>query len=376
MQKYISLYESLKKDITDGVYRKGSRLPGKRTMADLKDVSVITVAHAYELLTEEGYIESRLRSGFYVIYTEGDYYTGKVPEHVSGKEKAQVARAGSYEGKTGKAISAEEISGKEEPRFSPALYAKTARRVLSAYPEAVMERSPGFGNEYLRSVLADYLKRSRHITVDPQQILIGAGAEYLYGMVIRSLGRDIVYGIETPGYMRIEQSYIDDGASIDLMPLGKDGIESKALWNTEARVLHITPYRSFPTGVTASAGKKAEYLEWSRSRNGILIEDDFESEFTPLRKTEDTLFSLDRAGTVLYINTFTKTIGPSVRIAYLLIPKRLLARFTDRIGAYACPVPTLDQLILAELIENGDFERHINRVRRQNRINRMKKEKK
>ena len=263
------------------------------------------------------------------------------------------------------------------PEASPPRFMRRPQgRFFRPIRKPLWKGPPAFGNESLRTVLSEYLLRSRHIKADPEQILIGAGAEYLYGIIVRTLGRDVIYGIESPGYRRIEQTYLDDGARIEMLPLGKDGIKSNSLWNTKARVLHITPYRSFPTGITASAGKKAEYLKWSSSVNGILIEDDFESEFTPSRKAEDTLFSLDQTGAVLYINTFTKTIGPSVRIAYLLIPKKLLPLFAERIGDYACPVPTLDQLILSELIENGDFERHINRVRRQNRVNRMKKEKK
>jgi GntR family transcriptional regulator/MocR family aminotransferase len=364
MPKYLEIYEELKKDITDGIYQNGGKIPGKRTMADNKGVSVITVEHAYELLTEEGYIESRERSGYYVIYSAGDFFPGAYSGHTPALGRTVFEEE--------KENTASDSSGS----FSPSIYAKTARKVLSDNPKAVMEKSPAFGNESLRMVLSEYLLRSRHIKAEPDQILIGAGAEYLYGVIVRTLGRDMIYGIESPGYQRIEQTYQDDGARIELLPLGKDGIKSNSLWNTKARVLHITPYRSFPTGVTASAGKKAEYLKWSTSVNGILVEDDFESEFTPSRKAEDTLFSLDKTGSVLYINTFTKTIGPSVRIAYLLIPRKLLNLFKERVGDYACPVPTLDQLILAELIENGDFERHINRVRRQNRINRMKKEKK
>ncbi|MCR5278372.1 MAG: PLP-dependent aminotransferase family protein, partial [Lachnospiraceae bacterium] len=136
---------------------------------------------------------------------------------------------------------------------------------------------------------------------------------------------------------------------------------------TGAGVLHITPYRSFPTGVTATATKKAEYLRWSVERKGLIIEDDFESEFTPSRKAEDTLFSMDREGKVIYVNTFTRTIGTFVRCAYMVIPERLSDLFEKKIGFYSTSVPTLEQLILAELIDNGDFVRHINRVRRQRR---------
>ena len=153
----------------------------------------------------------------------------------------------------------------------------------------------------------------------------------------------------------------------ELLHLGDDGIESEFLWQTEAKVLHITPYRSFPTGVTASAAKKAEYLKWSVEKDGIIIEDDFESEFTPSRKAEETLYSLDKNDRVIYVNTFTRTVGPYVRAAYMVIPKALEKVFSDKIGFYSCTVPVMEQYVLAELIENGDFVRHINRVRRKRR---------
>ena len=356
--KYLSLYEQIKNDIVSGIYKTGQKLPSKRTISEEHGVSVITAEHAYELLAEEGYIESRERSGYFVLFSEGDYFQGKQTKRESIREPVSVSPVKEAPG----------MAKGDAPLFSASLYAKTARRVLSRYEDELMEKSPAFGTVRLRSVLSDYLRRNRHIFVSPDQIIIGAGAEYLYGMIVKTLGRDKIYGLEYPGYHRIEEVYLHDGAAVDRLPLGEDGIKSKALWSSDATVLHITPYRSFPTGVRASAGKKREYLNWSEQKGGILIEDDFESEFTPLRKTEDTLFSLDEKGNVLYVNTFTKTIGPSVRIAYMLIPESRMEEFGRKVGFYSCPVPTLEQYIVAQLIEDGDFERHINRVRRKNRM--------
>jgi GntR family transcriptional regulator/MocR family aminotransferase len=352
--KYLELYEEIKRDIVLGIYKTGEKLPSKRVLAQDRGVSVITVEHTYSLLAEEGYIEARERSGYVVLFSEGDYFTGALPKK--------------------KVVKDEEIlpvtSGKSEADdrlFPTSIYAKTVRRVLSEKEERLMEKAPSFGEAGLRRTLADYLLRSRHIRVTPKQILIGAGAEYLYGMIVRALGEERIYGVEAPGYHRIEEVYRSAGARVEMLPLGNDGIKSKALQKSNADVLHITPYRSFPTGVTATLQKKMEYLKWSKNREGIIIEDDFESEFTPHRKAEDTLFSMDREGRVIYVNTFTRTIGPSIRIAYMLIPDSLIDLFEEKIGFYACPVPMLEQLVVGELIENGDFERHINRVRRRNR---------
>lgn len=409
--KYLTLYENIKRDIVRGVYRTGEKLPSKRILADENGVSVITAEHAYDLLLEEGYIESRERSGYYVLFSEGDYFLssayglanpgpgadlpgqGRKPSgrpaggrifHAAedgdnGTVRLEKQRGTIRQAEGKDSVQSGEDSGTERPGedsdiirpgedcLSAALYAKTARRVLSKEEEHLTEKSPSFGTRRLRTAISGYLRRSRHIEVSPDRIIIGAGAEYLYGLIIQTLGREKIYGVESPGYHRIEEVYLAGGVSIERLPLKKDGIETGALRDTKAEVLHITPYRSFPSGVTATAGKKTEYLKWSSKRDGLIIEDDFESEFTPLRKAEDTLFSMDREGRVIYVNTFTKTIGPSVRIAYLLLPEKLLPLFEEKIGFYSCPVPTFEQYIVAELIENGDFERHINRVRRKNR---------
>lgn len=343
---YLEIYEEVRQNIISGVYRPGTKLPSKRNMADQKGASIITVEHAYELLIEEGYIIPKEKSGYFVSFSEDEQYNGPVSvSHIRKHIPVEI----------------------DAEAFSYNIYAKTARKVLSEYGEELMQKSPGSGTVILREAIAGYLARSRRINVAYDQIIIGSGAEYLYGLIVQSWGRDIVYGIESPSYEKIAQMYRAGGVTLDYLKLGMDGIESDELWKTKAGVLHISPYRSYPSRITASAAKKREYLRWSNEKNAIIIEDDFESEFTPSRKPEETLFSLDKNDRVIYVNTFTRTIGASVRTAYMVIPRSMKPILRERIGFYSCPVPTLEQYILAELIENGDFERHINRVRRNNR---------
>ncbi|MBQ0027730.1 MAG: PLP-dependent aminotransferase family protein [Lachnospiraceae bacterium] len=345
-KKYLEIYDDVRQDIINGVYKAGTKLPSKRIMADEKGISIITVEHAYELLIEEGYIIPKEKSGYYVSFDKDKQYdapiiANRIRNHLEIEIDAEA--------------------------FSYNIYAKTVRRVLTEYGEEVMMKSPGSGTVILREAIANYLARSRHIQVSYDQIIIGSGAEYLYGLIVQSWGRDIVYGIENPSYEKIAQMYEAGGVRLERLDLGQDGIESKALWNSIAGVLHITPYRSYPSRITASAAKKREYLRWSVEKDAIIIEDDFESEFTPSRKPEETLFSLDENDRVIYVNTFTRTIGTSVRTAYMVIPRSMKPILRERIGFYSCPVPTLEQYVLAELIDNGDFERHINKVRRNNR---------
>ena len=180
------------------------------------------------------------------------------------------------------------------------------------------------------------------------------------------LGRDLIYAIESPSYEKIEAVYRANNVKLKLLPLQSDGIDTEALNNSDADVLHITPYRSFPSGVTADASKRYEYLRWAGC-DRFIIEEDFESEFSVMSKPQETLFSMSDADNVIYLNTFSKTISPAVRIGYMVLPKRLVAEFQKRVGFYSCSVPTFEQLVIADFISSGNFERHINRVRRKNR---------
>ena len=425
---YMLIYEQVKKDIIEGRFARGSKIPSKRSMAESMGVSVITVEHAYELLDEEGFITAKEKSGYYVTFDAGDMYydpveipermlhgphaetgfrelalpstepvregtggqTGDGPGPSTGLSAAasgpstglSAAAVGPSRGQTAALtrkplsdFSSESTGGTQAkaddkpapPSISSSLYARTVRRVLTDHAEEIMQRSPMKGVAFLREVLARYLDRGRRIQVSPEQIIIGAGAEYLYGLIVQAMGRNVLYGIESPSYQKIAKVYESGGADIRMLRLGNDGIESSDLWESRVDVLHITPYRSFPSGVTASAAKKLEYLRWSQKNRAVIIEDDFESEFTPSRKPEETLFSMDKNAQVIYVNTFTRTIGPYIRAAYMVIPETMEERFREKVGFYECPVPALDQYILAEFIHNGDFERHINRVRRYNR---------
>ena len=193
------------------------------------------------------------------------------------------------------------------------------------------------------------------------------GKKWLADTAVELLGSRRVYGIEAPSYQKIEQVYRSRGVQVDYCPLGKDGILSEALRNTSASVLHITPFRSFPSGVTATASKRREYLRWADDPDRYIVEDDYESEFSLLRKPEETLFAGSVRQNVIYLNTFSRTVSPSFRVGYMVLPRALLPVFELRVGFYSCTVPAFEQYVLAELISGGEFERHINRIRRSER---------
>jgi GntR family transcriptional regulator/MocR family aminotransferase len=344
---YMQIYIQLRNDITNLAYKYGDKLPSKRVLASETQTSVITVEHAYAILCDEGYIEARERSGYFVVYREKDFTP--VSEDF---EKPCITQPLEYH-------------SSEEFPFS--VFAKTMRNVISKYGERILIKTPNSGAPELQQAICSYLERGKGISVKPEQIIIGSGAEYLYGLIIQLLGRDRVYGIENPSYEKIYSVYSANAVECERLDLGADGIMSSELNSTKATVLHITPFGSFPSGITASASKRNEYIRWAKARSGIIIEDDFDSEFTISRKHEDTVFSLEPTRTVIYVNTFSKTIAPSVRIGYMVLPDELVGLFCDRVGFYSCTVPAFEQYVLAEFINNGDFERHINRVRRKRR---------
>lgn len=344
---YQQLYMQVREDIINGIYPIGSKLPSKRTVALDSNTSTITVEHAYALLCDEGYVESRERSGFFVIFRADDGF-------VSAPIQTGIYKKSNHQ-----------ASGHTDFPFS--VLAKTMRKVISDAGEGMLERSPNFGALELREAIRAYLAQNRGILADIDQIVIGSGSEYLYTLLVEIIGRDKVYAIESPSYKKIEQVYSASGVSFEKLPLSHDGIESLALKNSSADVLHISPYRSYPSGVTATASKRHEYLRWADTGMRYIIEDDFESEFSVSRKAEETLFSHSFRDNVIYMNTFSKTVSPSLRIGYMILPKGLVTLYEKRLGFLSCPVPTYLQLVLAELMSNGDFERHINRVRRNKR---------
>ncbi len=344
---YLQLYRRLRGDIVSGAYPFGSRLPSKRQLADDAGVSLVTVEHAYAILCDEGYAEARERSGHFAAYRAGDCFPGADAAEKRFHTVGALRNA--------------------EDGFPFSVLARTMRRVLSEYGEGLLVKSPNNGCAELRQALADYLARSRGIRVRPAQLVIGSGAEYLYGLIVQLLGRERVYGVEDPSYEKIRRVYQANGVVCEALRLGADGVRTDELARTRASVLHVTPFHSFPSGVTASAGKRAEYIRWARERSGFVVEDDFDSEFTLSSKAEDTVFSLEPERSVIYLNTFTKTIAPSMRVGYMVLPAALTERFERAVGFYSCTVPLFEQYVLSELLRSGDFERHLNRVRRRRR---------
>lgn len=349
---YMQLYLQLRHDIVSGAFAYGSRLPSKRLLAEESGVSVITIQRCYAILCDEGYVEARQRSGYFVVYHEKDFLTtdsiksSSKPFHPHGENHHNP------------------YNGSEFP-FS--VLSKTMRKVILDYSKRLLVKSPNHGCPELRQAISLYLSRAMGIEAEARQIIIGSGAEYLYTLLAQLFGNDCIFGLENPSYSKIAQVYTASGIHCDMLKMDNSGIMSSELARTKAQVLHITPFNSFPSGITADVSKRQEYLHWAENCGGFIIEDNYESELTVSRKNDDTVFSLSKTDSVIFLNTFSATVAPSIRVGYMVLPKSLLKKFEVRLGFYSCTVPVFEQYVLAELIQSGDFERHINRVRRKRR---------
>ena len=337
---YLQLYRQLRQDLVSGELPFGTRLPSKRLLAGELGVSLVTVEHAYALLCDEGYVEARERSGYFACF-------GGRPRRETPLPPLPAA---------------ESLEAPPED-FPFSALARTMRRVLSDYDRRILLRSPGPGTPELRAAIAAYILRTRGLPVPPERIVVGAGAEYLYSLIAQLFGRGTVFALEDPCYRRIRQVYEANGVKCLALPMGEDGIVSDALAACEAGVLHVTPFESFPSRVTASAGKRHEYAAWARGRDSWLVEDDYASEFASATKQIDTICSL-APERVLYLNSFSRSFAPSMRTAFLVLPESLLALYRERLGFYSCTVPVFEQYVLAEFIASGELERYVNRRRR------------
>ncbi len=342
-KKYLILYRNVKEKILCGEYKPGEKLPSKRVMADKSGYSVITVEAAYNILSDEGYIHSKERCGYYV--SSLDIF----PVPITKKQVFTYLE--------------EDCQIEKKSDFEYSLWFKTIRKVISEKENELFAKSPNKGCAVLRNAIAEYLLRYRGMLAEPERIIIGSGSEQLYETVVKVLGRDKVYGIEDPSYEQIEAVYASEGAKIKKLTMGSDGIKSESLKKGGFDVLHVTPFLSYPTGVTTSIHKRYEYLKWAK-QGKYIVEDDFNSEFFIPGQPIESLYSLDTNNRVIYINTFSKSLSPSMRMGYMILPKELMKTYDKRLGKFSCSVPVLDQYILADFIGSGNFERHLSRVRR------------
>lgn len=352
---YEHVYKCIKGDILSGVLKPGEKLPSKRTFASNNGISTITIQNAYDQLISEGYVYTEPKRGYFVANIEG--MTSLAPKSGSVSYNINTKDEKGYR---------IDFSGNScsPDNFPFSVWARISRQVMSDKKEELMKSAQVCGVRELREAIAEYLKSFRGMLVDPDQIIVGAGTEYLYGLLTELLGTEKVYAIENPGYKKLARIYKQRGVSCRYASLDEYGVTVDGLKDEEADVAHICPNHHFPTGITMPATRRYEILAWANeSSDRYIIEDDYDSEFRTEGKPIPTLFSIDACEKVIYMNTFSKSLTPTIRISYMVLPVHLVNMFYERLSFYSCTVSNFEQYTLAEFIKKGYFEKHINRMR-------------
>lgn len=359
---YEHLYKSIKNDILKGILKPGEKLPSKRSFAKNLGVSTITIENAYGQLIAEGYIYSIPKKGYYV----SDFEAGQLSRSIHiGRSPHSHGFYSPEEKSSGKPYFADFISNQtHSDNFPFSIWAKIIRELLSDQQTALMKNSPSCGIFPLQAAIAQHLKDFRGMEIFPEQIIIGAGTEYLYGLLIELLGYDKNYCLEDPSYPKISRIYASHQVKVSHAAMDESGIQVEALERLKAQIVHISPSHHFPTGILMPIGRRYELLGWaSRDENRYIIEDDYDSEFRLSGKPVPTLQSIDILEKVIYVNTFTKTLASTIRISYMVLPMHLVRIFYEKLSFYSCTVSTFEQYTLAHFIQEGYFEKHINRMR-------------
>ena len=416
--RYDYLYRRIRHDIAHGNILPDEKLPSKRALARNLGVSVITIEAAYAQLIAEGYVRAEERRGYFACELSpvargwqcggkrdgqrgGDHLRGiaasdSIPENairrpspasagLTQSPEQRLASPGTsarmaegvpaFASEGGPVTPAPSSESAATALFPYQTWARVMRRTLTEESSATLaEAALAAGSPRLRQAIVSYLREYRGMDVPAERIVVAAGSQTLYQLIIQLLGRDRAFAIESPGYPLLERMYDAQGARCASVPLAAGGIDVAALSESGASVAHVMPAHQFPTGVVMSAAHRRDLLNWSRMdaarafssdgpRGRSIIEDDYDAEFRMSGRPIAPLASVDVAGRVIYLNSFTKSLGAAFRIAYMALPEDLAAQFELKLGFYSNTVSPLEQLALARFIEQGHYERHVNRLR-------------
>ncbi len=352
---YEQIYRQIRAEIEAGRLPQGARLPSKRTLAAHLKVSVVTVEGAYSQLMAEGYIRTEPKRGFFVqaVLPQTTQAAGPppapVPIHPAGRPEY------AYDFTT---------NAVDTVHFPFSTWARLMREVLSLEDSGLLSATHPQGTPELRAAIVRYLYDFRGIRAQPEQVVVGAGSEYLTSLLFQLLGREGGYAVEDPGYHKFQRILAHAGALICPIPLDNQGLRVDALRWSGARVVHVTPSHHFPQGTVMPIPRRQALLSWAAEQPGrYIIEDDYDSEFRFSGRPIPALQSLDTGGRVIYLNTFAKSLAPSLRIGYMVLPPELLERYWAEFDFYSSTVPSFEQLTLARFLVRGHFERHIARMR-------------
>lgn len=375
---YLQIYEGIKADILSGAIPAGEKLPSKRALAEHLGVSKLTVETAYSMLLSEGYISSRERSGYFAEEASMPVPARKATgadlreactDSPGGSSRDTTGNTSSAGGADRSAASAgSTASGSappEETGFPFSVWARLMRSVIMSGGGSLLSPAPPHGLRELREAIAGEILRERGVRVDPARIVVGAGTEYFYSQIAQFLGPGLGWAIEDPSYHKIAKSYRRSGAKVFPLKADSQGVIPAGLEASGAGVLHISPAHHYPTGTVMPIARRGELARWLEgNEERYIIEDEYDSEFSFMSRPVPSMQSMDRTGRVIYLNSFSRTLAPSLRMSYMLLPEGLLDAWDERMGFYSCAVPVYEQMALARFIHEGYYERHLRRMNR------------
>ena len=353
LPKYDYLYQCIRDDIISGKIKSNEQLPSKRALANHLSIGLITVANAYEQLITEGYIVAKERVGYFVQELPEDFIKKNQKKNEVTKEEPEHEYFADF--------MANRISLK---LFPISIWNQMLRQALYDNSDTLFKTIPYNGIYELREAIADYLHKNRGMTVSPSQVIIGAGTEYLYSRLIQLFGRKSTFGFEESSFDKLSTICTAYGNPYNFIPIDESGLIVDELKKSATDIVHVSPSNHFPTGIVMPIKRRLELMEWAyESDNRYIIEDDYDSEFRYKGKYIAPIYTEDVNNKVIYMNTFSKTMVPSLRISYMVLPVDILERYKETMSFYSCTVSSFEQYALARFISGGYFERHINRIK-------------
>lgn len=341
---YLQIYEYFKKEIIKGTYKANTKLPSKRFLANEYNISLNTVENAYCKLLEEGFIYSKERCGFFVANV-GELYILDSKKIILEEKKEDIEYDFSY-------------SGVSNEGFPFKLFKKISSNIFN--DDSILQKVDYQGYMPLRIQISQYLNKSRGFKVDPSRIIISSGSEYLFEIIFKLINGK--YAIENPGYNMLSNIMDLNNIEYEYINVDENGMSYKDLKNSSCDFCILTPAHQFPTGVIMSVKRRVEFLNLKKIK--YIIEDDYDSEFKYSKRPVPALKSIDINDKVIYIGSFSKSISPSFRVSFMVLPANLVEKYKEKFKYFICPVSITVQKILTNFIESGEFEKHLNRMRK------------
>ena len=351
---YEQIYEYIRDEIKEGKLLTGERLPSTRFLAEYLQVSRSTVELSYEQLLSEGYIESKPYKGYFVCKVDELYDFKAIPKIV------QESKPGPTEYLYDFTPNGIELNG-----FPLSTWKKISRNVMTEAGNDMFELGDSKGDADLRETISRYLHASRGVNCQAEQVIIGAGNDYLFMLLEKIIGCNYTIGMEHYTYKRAYRIFNACGFKMASIEMDDSGISVIDLEEKKADIAYVMPAHQYPIGVVMPIGRRMELLRWaSREENRYLIEDDYDSEFRYKGKPIPSLQASDQGDNVIYMGTFSKSIAPAIRISYMVLPEKLVLQYENKCTFLSCTVSRIDQGILNEFIRDGYYERHLNRMRK------------